>query len=279
MDMADTKVIPALVYESKSFHTVRILHLFKADSHFTKNADLAWDKLKEGIFERVKCNDIKYYIDFFLKINQCYSLFDIEYQRSVVKDWNKVDLAPLNELNNEKKIISHPVCIIIGSIFDEKIDNKYREVFQINQKDGYKIVPTTYYGFHNFKRNREATFSDYLKKKYIFLLFQVSGVDCSKLIENPKEFYSEDVFNNISCFDSKMTFLYFGLLKGDIEGFVLIELNSNCILNDFIEILKNPYSAFFKGIRPLSLFECSWVSNYEIDDVDHFTNLSEEFDV
>jgi hypothetical protein len=275
MDMANTKIESKLFSESKSFHTIRILNIFKYDTVLPKDMNIG-NGQKGVLLQRINSHAIKYYIDFFFKIENCYSLSEIQYQRS---GWKPIRRAkPL--ILKENTYYSHPLYIVIGSTFDEKQDNKYREVFQVDTDDGYKLIPTTYYGYQNFKFNSAISDSDienYLQKKYLLLFFQVAGKEC-QYIEKPRRFFNEQMFSNRMCFDGKFSVLYYGLLKGDIEGFVLFELMPQYNIANLIAILTDANSLFFDGIKPLSLFECSWFTEYVLNEPqEHFSSLPQEF--
>jgi hypothetical protein len=248
----------SLIIESKSFQTIRILNLFYSDNSLERETEIM-KTLSTNLIERLNgSEEFKFYIDFFLKIEKAWQGNRVSFQRkkSTKNVWKKIDF--------EECAFSHPLFLIIGSTFNEAIDLSYRNALQIKSQTGARIEPISYYAFGNFLINKEFPLENINNYNCAILFFQISDPRFTNKIDKPAQFFDNDIFHTKNDINDNYGVIAYGLLRGDMEGFILYGLKD--ALNGLDKLKKSFCGERFgllSSISPIALFYCSWEKRYE----------------
>jgi hypothetical protein len=243
-----------LIQEAKAFQAIRVLNIFYEDNERKRDAFL--NDLEDELFDRISSfEEFRFYIDAFFTITDAYYLNAITFQRRQLdhekkQTWTCIDFS--------EKAISHPAYLLFTSAFNEGIDKSFRNAIQVNNEDlNCRLEPISYYLFNQITFNKKYDLSeDEIKdKKLAVLFFQIRDAQLAKHLTDNDKLFSENLFQIPKKPNRDYDIVAYGILKGDIEGFILFDITNRTKeqLMDFLNA-----NGTFAKYSPLSLYFCSW---------------------
>jgi len=252
-----------LFKESKSFQVIRLLNIFFNDEPYPrakKYKDEVWDLLIKRIENSPELNS---FIDLFLYVERAWNLNEISYQRKIRRPSRRKRQI---EISFKQKAISHPLYIIFSSAFNDSMDQSFRDAVQIDTTHSFLLEPLSYYvyGLIGYHSKNELYSSDVSNKRYALLFFQIKAPRLSQFLTNRDLLFNDRIFSDhVSDPDGIFKILSFGILRGNIEGFIFFEIiHNDRKLEKFRNFINNARTGFFSEIIPLTLFSCKWQKGY-----------------
>lgn len=256
----------SLLQEAKGFQAIRVLNVFYADNERGRDTEISKD-LTEKLFKRIdKFSEFSFYIDGFFHIYGAYYLNRISYQRK------KSDDDKTLTIDFSKAAISHPLYILFTSAFNEGIDRTFRDAIEVNDGN-HNLVPISYYLFNPIRFNSQYKLneSELQQKKFALMFFQIGDASLAKHLTNEDKLFEASLFKSKQSKKSEYEIVAYGIIKGDIEGFILFDIR-NSSEKDFLSILEGSGEGSPLGkYHPLTVFFCRWEEQYA--DTSKFTQL------
>lgn len=256
----------SLLQEAKNFQAIRVLNVFYADNERARDNKISEDLAKK-LFERIKkFSEFNFYIDGFFRINEAYYLNRISYQRK------KSDDDKILPIDFSKTAISHPLYILFTSAFNEGIDRTFRDAIEVNDGN-HNLVPISYYLFNpiRFNASHKLSESELQQKHFALMFFQIGDASLAKHLTNEDKLFEKSLFKSKQGRMSEYEIVAYGIIKGDIEGFILFDIKDSSE-KDFLNILKGSGEGSPLGkYHPLTVFFCRWEKQYAA--TDKFTQL------
>jgi hypothetical protein len=247
----------SLYKESRNFQSIRILNVFYFDNLYPRN--IKEKELSGQLINRLNNNEeFKHLIDFIFKIEEAWNFGNVEFQRTNKnsnKDWQIMDFS--------NKAFSHPLYIVGSSTFNEDLDKSLRKALQVKiEHEIARLEPISYYAFGKFNKNSSVRNSDIINCKFGLLFFQIADPSLSEEIDNTDTFFNDKIFRT-SRITEDFGVVAYGLLKGDMEGFILFALYDGILgIFKLQEHLKTVKFGILSKIMPIVLYGCDNERNY-----------------
>jgi hypothetical protein len=260
-----------LLKDSKTFQSLRLINIFSLRGGTTRDFD-GKETLSALFWERCRLPEFRHCIDCAYFIQDCYEIRRPSLQRSAAPagEWRPMNFGGM--------FLSQPLFLLFCSVFNETMDKDFRDAITIGN-NSVVLEAASFYLYENELNNpQRSSLPSGTHCLDVVVLFQISNNALVNQIANPHGFFDDTLFRAVEK-SAKINTVKFGLLKGNLEGFILFRYNGD-VPGDAIrdlQLLLEGNAGWLGNIRPITVFLCTPVQEDLWEDNDRF--MAAEFKV
>ena len=246
----------SLLEEAKSFQAIRILNIFFEEMEMQRE-EKHINYLSAKLFEVVnEFQEFKFHIDAFFFIDKAFYLNRVSYQRKNEKS----EIVPIKF---DVEAISHPLYVLFTSAFNEGIDRSFRDAIQVLGSDS-RLEPISYYLFSPMKFNTKYVFdkTELRQKRFALMFFQIKDATLARHLTDEDKLFDAKLFNKEKNEIRDFEIIAYGILKGDIEGFILFDIKTTSEEAFLKKLQTSGTNSAIGKYCPLTVFFCHWEDKY-----------------